>query len=149
MSIAAKIAMIAMTTRSSINVKAAGLWEARRPKRDMFLFTTTALLSEFRARHNSGSVGTTRYLDKTPPEAFCFKESVRPRSRALRRLAARRVELELSLPPVSVTARVAAMNWQQVCEDRTLADLPYKIELNRQGQSQRSRLCPGFPTSIG
>lgn len=26
------------------------------------------------------------------------------------------------------------MNWQQVCEDKSLADLPYKIELNRQGQ---------------
>jgi len=26
------------------------------------------------------------------------------------------------------------MNWQQVCEDRNLADLPYKIELNRHGQ---------------
>ncbi len=26
------------------------------------------------------------------------------------------------------------MNWQQVCEDKDLADLPYKIELNRQGQ---------------
>ena len=26
------------------------------------------------------------------------------------------------------------MNWQQVCEDKNLADLPYKIELNRQGQ---------------
>src|SRR5262245_16388420 len=26
------------------------------------------------------------------------------------------------------------MNWQDVCEDKSLADLPYKIELNRQGQ---------------
>ncbi len=26
------------------------------------------------------------------------------------------------------------MNWQQLCEDKRLADLPYKIELNRQGQ---------------
>ena len=26
------------------------------------------------------------------------------------------------------------MNWQQVCEDKNLADLPYKIELNRHGQ---------------
>lgn len=26
------------------------------------------------------------------------------------------------------------MNWQQVCEDKTLHDLPYKIELNKQGQ---------------
>ena len=26
------------------------------------------------------------------------------------------------------------MNWQEVCEDKNLADLPYKIELNRQGQ---------------
>lgn len=26
------------------------------------------------------------------------------------------------------------MNWQQVCEDKSLADLPYKIELNRHGQ---------------
>lgn len=26
------------------------------------------------------------------------------------------------------------MNWQQVCADKSLADLPYKIELNRQGQ---------------
>ena len=26
------------------------------------------------------------------------------------------------------------MNWQEVCEDKSLADLPYKIELNRQGQ---------------
>ncbi len=26
------------------------------------------------------------------------------------------------------------MNWQQVCEDKSLADLPYKIEINRQGQ---------------
>lgn len=26
------------------------------------------------------------------------------------------------------------MKWSEICEDRTLADLPYKIELNRQGQ---------------
>ena len=26
------------------------------------------------------------------------------------------------------------MNWQQLCEDKTLHDLPYKIELNNQGQ---------------
>ncbi len=26
------------------------------------------------------------------------------------------------------------MNWQQVCEDKSLADLPYKIELNQWGQ---------------
>ena len=26
------------------------------------------------------------------------------------------------------------MNWQQLCEDKRLADLPYKIELNRHGQ---------------
>src|SRR5258706_8220687 len=26
------------------------------------------------------------------------------------------------------------MNWQEVCEDKRLADLPYKIELNRWGQ---------------
>ena len=26
------------------------------------------------------------------------------------------------------------MNWQEVCEDKNLADLPYKIELNRWGQ---------------
>lgn len=26
------------------------------------------------------------------------------------------------------------MNWQQVCADNSLHDLPYKIELNRQGQ---------------
>ena len=26
------------------------------------------------------------------------------------------------------------MNWQQVCDDKNLADLPYKIELNRHGQ---------------
>lgn len=26
------------------------------------------------------------------------------------------------------------MNWQQVCEDKTLHNLPYKIELNKQGQ---------------
>lgn len=26
------------------------------------------------------------------------------------------------------------MNWQQVCEDKTLQNLPYKIELNKQGQ---------------
>src|SRR5947208_1410506 len=26
------------------------------------------------------------------------------------------------------------MNWQEVCEDKSLADLPYKIELNRWGQ---------------
>jgi Uma2 family endonuclease len=26
------------------------------------------------------------------------------------------------------------MNWQQLCEDKTLHDLPYKIELNKQGQ---------------
>ncbi len=26
------------------------------------------------------------------------------------------------------------MNWQQVCDDKTLHDLPYKIELNQQGQ---------------
>lgn len=29
---------------------------------------------------------------------------------------------------------VGRMNWQQVCADKSLADLPYKIELNRQGQ---------------
>ena len=26
------------------------------------------------------------------------------------------------------------MNWEQVCDDKRLADLPFKIELNRQGQ---------------
>lgn len=26
------------------------------------------------------------------------------------------------------------MNWQQICEDKTLHNLPYKIELNKQGQ---------------
>jgi Uma2 family endonuclease len=26
------------------------------------------------------------------------------------------------------------MNWQELCEDKRLANLPYKIELNRQGQ---------------
>lgn len=26
------------------------------------------------------------------------------------------------------------MNWQQVCEDKSLADLPYKMELNQWGQ---------------
>jgi len=26
------------------------------------------------------------------------------------------------------------MNWQDVCEDKNLADLPYKVELNRWGQ---------------
>jgi len=26
------------------------------------------------------------------------------------------------------------MNWQQVCEDKTLQDLPFKIELNKWGQ---------------
>jgi hypothetical protein len=26
------------------------------------------------------------------------------------------------------------MNWQEVCMDRVLQNLPYKIELNRQGQ---------------
>jgi len=26
------------------------------------------------------------------------------------------------------------MNWRDVCEDKNLVDLPYKIELNRQGQ---------------
>jgi Uma2 family endonuclease len=26
------------------------------------------------------------------------------------------------------------MNWQQLCKDKRLADLPFKIELNRQGQ---------------
>ncbi|SRR6266404_4632949 len=26
------------------------------------------------------------------------------------------------------------MNWQEVCKDKSLADLPYKIELNRWGQ---------------
>jgi hypothetical protein len=26
------------------------------------------------------------------------------------------------------------MNWQEVCEDKSLIDLPYKIELNRWGQ---------------
>jgi len=26
------------------------------------------------------------------------------------------------------------MNWQEFCEDKSLADLPYKIELNRWGQ---------------
>jgi Uma2 family endonuclease len=35
-----------------------------------------------------------------------------------------------SFTPISF----ASMNWQQVCEDKNLADLPYKIELNRHGQ---------------
>ena len=26
------------------------------------------------------------------------------------------------------------MNWKEVCEDKSLANLPYKVELNRQGQ---------------
>ena len=26
------------------------------------------------------------------------------------------------------------MNWQEVCEDRSLQDLPFKIELNEYGQ---------------
>lgn len=26
------------------------------------------------------------------------------------------------------------MTWQEVCEDKNLANLPYKIELNRRGQ---------------
>lgn len=26
------------------------------------------------------------------------------------------------------------MKWQEVCEDKALQDLPYKIELNRWGQ---------------
>lgn len=26
------------------------------------------------------------------------------------------------------------MNWQEVCADRALQDIPYKIELNRWGQ---------------
>ncbi len=35
------------------------------------------------------------------------------------------------------------MNWQQVCEDPNLKDLPYKIELNERGQILMSpaRLC--------
>jgi Uma2 family endonuclease len=34
------------------------------------------------------------------------------------------------------------MNWQQVLEDKSLRNLPYKIELNKQGQIIMSRVKP-------
>ncbi len=34
------------------------------------------------------------------------------------------------------------MNWQEVCEDKSLANLPYKIELNCQGQIVMTRSKP-------
>jgi len=61
------------------------------------------------------------------------------------------------------------MRWQDVCGDKNLADLPYKIELNRwgqivlspadyqhsslqffnaQGEINNSVLCPDFPRRL-
>lgn len=41
----------------------------------------------------------------------------------------RGISLLESLRPI----KLSSMNWQQVCEDKNLADLPYKIELKRHG----------------
>lgn len=47
------------------------------------------------------------------------------------------------------------MNWQQVCENPYLQDIPFKIELNRLGQIiiqhdklKQSLLIPEFPDYV-
>ena len=52
-------------------------------------------------------------------------------------------------------AYAQTMTCQEVCEDKDLADLPYKIELNRWGQIimrhpeiPKPGLCPEFPSRL-
>ena len=39
---------------------------------------------------------------------------------------------------------MSALTWNQICEDRSLANLPYKIETNRYGQIVMSPALDGL-----
>ena len=53
--------------------------------------------------------------------------------------------------PMAAAGFVAKMKWSHLCEDKSLQDLPYKIELNAQGQiimSPHKPIHSGFQGAI-